>query len=179
MSVLKEKYIQEIAPALREGGKYASVHQVPRITKVVVNIGLDANCDKDAMALANEELATITGQKPLVTKAKTSVSNFKLREGMPIGAKVTLRGTRMYDFLDRLILNALPRIRDFRGVSPKGFDGRGNYSMGVREQMIFPEIDPNKVKRTQGMDISIVTTAETDDEARELLRLAGMPFTKS
>ena len=179
MSILKEKYQAEIVPKLRETGKYANVHQIPRITKVVINMGMDAGCDKDAIAAAAAELATIAGQRPVVTKARRSVSNFRLREGMPIGAKVTLRGRRMYEFLDRLLLNTLPRIRDFRGISPKSFDGRGNYTFGIKEQSVFPEIDPNKIKRVQGMDITIVTTAVSDDDARELLTLAGVPFAKN
>ena len=179
MSELKQKYRNEMVAKLEETRAYTNRHQVPKITKMVINMGMNSGLDKDAMAQATEELASISGQKPLVTKARGSISNFKLRQGMPIGAKVTLRGERMYDFLYRLINIALPRIRDFRGVSEKSFDGHGNYSLGIGEQTIFPEIDPNKVKRNQGMDITIVTTAGTDDEARELLRLFGMPFARN
>ena len=179
MSDLKSIYEDTIVGKLRESRGYANRHQVPCVTKVVVNIGLNVNVDRDALNWASDELALITGQRPAVTRARNSISNFKLREGMPIGAKVTLRGRRMYEFLDRLINVALPRIRDFRGVSPRSFDGRGNYNLGLSEQTIFPEIDPNKVKRTQGMDVTLVTTANTDDEARELLTLFGMPFAKS
>ena len=179
MSTLKEKYRNEIVAKLREIGTYKNEHQVPKITKLVINLGMNSSLDKDTMAQAADELARISGQKPLVTKARASISNFKLRQGMPIGAKVTLRGNRMYDFLHRLINIALPRIRDFRGISEKSFDGHGNYTLGIREQTIFPEIDPNKVKRNQGMDITIVTTAGSDDEARELLRMFGMPFARN
>jgi large subunit ribosomal protein L5 len=176
MSGFKDKYIGEIHPALMGQGAYGNPMQVPRLNKVVVNICVGSRHDRDALTEASGELAVITGQKPQLTRARTSVSNFKLREGMNLGAKVTLRGERMYEFLQRLINVALPRIRDFRGVSPKSFDGRGNYSLGVPEQTIFPEIDPNKIKRNQGMDITIVTTAQTDDEAFELLKQFGMPF---
>ena len=179
MSGLREKYFGEIVAKLNETGAYKNKHEAPKITKVVINMGMSSSLDKDAMALAAEELAIISGQKPLTTKARNSISNFKLREGMAIGAKVTLRGARMYDFLNRLINIALPRIRDFRGISDKSFDGRGNYSLGIREQTIFPEIDPNKVKRNQGMDITIVTTAGSDDEALHLLRLFGFPFVRN
>ncbi len=178
MSDLKKTYETSIRGALKESRGYANVHQVPKITKIVINMGVDVNVDRDALNEASGELALITGQRPAMTRAKKSISNFKLREGVPIGAKVTLRGRRMYDFMDRLINVALPRIRDFRGV-PEKLDGRGNYNLGLTEQAIFPEIDPNKVKRTQGMDVTFVTTAETDDEARELLTLFGMPFAKS
>ncbi len=176
---LKTKYIEEVLPALTKDKGYQNRLQVPRITKIVVNIGVDAQIDKDQFKTATDELARITGQRPMVTKARKSVSNFKLREGMDIGAKVTLRGSRMYEFLERLISVALPRIRDFRGISDKAFDGRGNYNLGVKEQTIFPEINPDHVKRTQGMDVTIVTTAKTDDEARELLRRLGVPFSRS
>jgi len=179
MSDLKAIYESTIIDKLREGGGYVNRHQVPRISKIVINIGLNVNVDRDALNWASDELALITGQRPALTKARVSISNFKLREGMPIGAKVTLRGRRMYEFLDRLINVALPRIRDFRGISPRAFDGRGNYNLGLSEQGIFPEIDPNKIKRTQGMDVTLVTTANTDAEARELLTLFGMPFAKS
>lgn len=173
---MKEKYKGDIAPSLHKSGGYTNVMQVPRFTKVVVNMGVTTAVDRDALKTLAEDLARITGQQPVVTKARKSIANFKLREGMPIGLKVTLRGDRMFEFLDRLINVALPRIRDFRGVSPNSFDGRGNFSLGLREQAIFPEIDPDNVKMTQGMDITIVTTAQTDDEARELLKKMGMPF---
>ncbi|MBU0678062.1 MAG: 50S ribosomal protein L5 [Verrucomicrobia bacterium] len=176
MSALKDKYKKEVTSALREARKYVNPMQVPRIQKVVINMAVNTNVDKDAFKAITEDLARITGQRPLVTKAKKSVSNFRLREGMPIGAKVTLRGERMFEFLDRLINVALPRIRDFRGVPATSFDGGGNYSLGLQEQTIFPEIDPDNVKKVQGMDITIVTTARTDDEARDLLRHLGMPF---
>ena len=179
MSALQERYREDILPRLRESGGYGNRFQVPRVAKVVVNMGVGTRVDREALTAAAEELATVTGQKPLICKARKSVSNFRLREGMPIGAKVTLRGRRMYEFLERLINVALPRIRDFRGISAQAFDGHGNYSLGVQEHTIFPELDPNEVKRTQGMDITIVTTAATDGEARELLRALGMPFTAS
>ncbi len=173
---MKEKYNQEVVPALKKAHGYANPMQVPRITKVVVNMSVNTKVDKDALKSISDDLAKISGQRPVITKAKKSISNFALREGMPIGAKVTLRGARMYEFLDRLMNVALPRIRDFRGVSAKAFDGRGSYTLGLKEQTIFPEINPDNVKRTQGMDISIVTTAETDAEARDLLKHLGMPF---
>lgn len=176
MANLKEQYTSTIRPALCKERGYGNILQAPRVSKIVINIGVDANVDKDTFQLLNDELATITGQKPRVNLAKTSVSNFRLREGMPIGAKVTLRGSRMYDFLERLINTALPRVRDFRGVPRKGFDGRGNYNLGISEQTIFPELDPDKVKKMQGMDINIVTTADTNEEALELLKAFGMPF---
>jgi large subunit ribosomal protein L5 len=173
---LKEKYQNEVVEAMRQSRGYKSPMQIPRVEKVVLNIGLDATVDKDLFKSLTEDLGRIAGQRPVVTHARLSISNFKLREGMPVGAKVTLRGARMYEFLDRLINVALPRIRDFRGVSAKGFDGRGNYALGLKEQTIFPEIDPDRVKRTQGMDICIVTSAKTDAEGRELLKHLGMPF---
>ncbi len=173
---MKEKYDQQVVPALKEAHGYANPMQVPRISKVVVNMSVNTKVDKDALKSISDDLAKISGQRPVITKAKKSISNFALREGMPIGAKVTLRGARMYEFLDRLVNVALPRIRDFRGVSAKAFDGRGSYTLGLKEQTIFPEINPDNVKRTQGMDISIVTTAETDAEARDLLKHLGMPF---
>lgn len=179
MSRLKEKYSNEIVPSLVEKFNYSSVMGVPKLEKIVVNMGVgDAVSNAKALDKAVEELAEITGQKPLVTKAKKSIAGFKLREGMPIGAKVTLRGERMYDFLDKLITISLPRVRDFRGISKKAFDGRGNYTLGVKEQLIFPEIDYDKVDKTRGMDIVLVTTANTDEEARELLTQMGMPFQK-
>ncbi len=175
MPTLKEKYDNEIVDRLTEELGLKNRMQLPKVKKVVVNMGFGV-ADKDALKAGTAELAKITGQKPLVTKARKSISNFKLREGMNIGAKVTLRGARMYEFLDRLINAALPRIRDFRGISAQAFDGRGNYTLGIREQSIFPEIDPNDVSVTQGMDITIVTSAGNDDGARKLLTLLGMPF---
>lgn len=179
MNRLKEKFQKEISPALMSKFNYKSVMQVPKIEKIVINMGIgDAVQNSKALDVAVEELATITGQKPVVTKAKKSIAGFRLREGMPIGAKVTLRGERMYEFLDKLISVSLPRVRDFRGISKKSFDGRGNYTLGVKEQLIFPEIDYDKVNKVRGMDIVIVTTANTDEEARELLTQFGMPFQK-
>lgn len=175
MANLKSKYTGEVVKKLKDSGRYANPMQLPRLTKIVVNMSVSASADRDALKAVAEDLAVITGQKPIITKARKSVANFKLRTGMPIGAKVTLRGVRMYDFLERLLAAALPRIRDFRGV-PRTFDGRGNLTMGLKEQMMFPEIQPDHVKKTQGMDITIVTTAKTDDEARQLLELLGMPF---
>jgi large subunit ribosomal protein L5 len=179
MNRLKEKFNKEISPALMSKFNYKSVMEVPKLEKIVINMGVgDAVSNAKALDVAVEELATISGQKPVVTKAKKSIAGFRLREGMPIGAKVTLRGERMYEFLDKLISVSLPRVRDFRGVSKKSFDGRGNYTMGVKEQLIFPEIDYDKVSKVRGMDIVIVTTANTDEEARELLTSFGMPFQK-
>jgi large subunit ribosomal protein L5 len=179
MSRLKEKYIKEVTPALMSKFEYKSVMQVPKVEKIVVNMGVgDAVQNSKALDAAVEELTIITGQKPVVTRAKKSIAGFRLREGMPIGAKVTLRGERMYEFLDKLISIALPRVRDFHGVSKKAFDGRGNYTLGVKEQLIFPEIDYDKVSKVRGMDIVIVTTANSDEEARELLTQFGMPFQK-
>jgi large subunit ribosomal protein L5 len=179
MNRLKEKYINEITPALVSKFNYKSVMQVPGLEKIVINMGVgDAVANAKALDVAVEELATITGQKPVVTRAKKSIAGFRLREGMPIGAKVTLRGERMYEFIDKLVSVSLPRVRDFRGVSKKSFDGRGNYTLGVKEQLIFPEIDYDKVNKVRGMDIVIVTTANTDEEARELLTQIGMPFQK-
>jgi large subunit ribosomal protein L5 len=173
----KEKYNKEIAPALKEKFQYKSVMQVPRLVKIVLNKGIGAAvADKKLVDQGVEELSLITGQKAVATIAKTSVSNFKLREGMPIGAKVTLRGDKMYEFLDRLTTVALPRVRDFKGISEKGFDGRGNYTLGVTEQIIFPEISIEKVNKISGMDITFVTTAETDEESYALLKSFGMPF---
>lgn len=176
MSYLKEKYVNEIRPQLQESGGYGNLLQVPKLEKVVINICVGTKHDRDALTEASEELARVTGQKPAQTAARKSVSNFKLREGMPLGAKVTLRGQRMYDFLERLINVVLPRIRDFRGIGDRSFDGRGNFSLGIKEQTIFPELDPDKIKRNQGMDVTIVTSAQTDDEARALLTAVGMPF---
>lgn len=176
---LKTKYQQEVAPALMEQFNYSSVMQVPRLEKICINQGIgDATGDKKMIDNAMTELTTITGQKAVSTKAKTSVSNFKLREGMPIGIRVTLRGQRMYEFLDRFISIAMPRVRDFRGINDKSFDGRGNFTMGVTEQIIFPEIDIDKVSKIMGMDITFVTTAKTDAEAFALLKEMGMPFKK-
>lgn len=177
MPRLKDKYLSEIVPALEQKFGYKNINQVPKLDKIVINMGL-GNCKDNPKALdaAVAELATITGQKPVVTKAKKSVANFKLREGMNIGAKVTMRGDRMYFFADKLISISIPRIRDFRGVSAKAFDGRGNYSLGVKEQLIFPEIVYDKVEQVRGMEIIFVTTAKTDEEAKELLALMGMPF---
>ncbi len=174
---LKEKYQQEIIPKLQEKFGYKSVMQVPKVIKIAVNKGIGAAvADKKLVDVGVEELSTITGQRAVATIAKKSVSNFKLRDGMPIGAKVTLRGNRMYEFMDRLMNIALPRVRDFRGINDKGFDGRGNYTLGVKEQIIFPEISIDKVNRISGMDITFVTNAETDEECYELLKALGMPF---
>ncbi|CAN5611437.1 50S ribosomal protein L5 [soil metagenome] len=174
---LKDQYVKEIVPALMKKFQYKSVMQVPKISKININKGIGAAvADKKLVDVGVEELSIISGQKAVPTKAKNSISNFKLREGMPIGAKVTLRGDRMYEFLDRLMTVALPRVRDFRGISDKGFDGRGNYTLGVKEQIIFPEISIDKVTRISGMDITFVTTAGTDEESLELLKAFGMPF---
>lgn len=175
---LKEKYQNEVVPALKEKFQYKNVMQVPKITKISINKGIGAAvADKKLVDIGVEELTTITGQRAVATIAKKSVSNFKLREGMPIGARVTLRGEKMYEFLDRLLTIALPRVRDFRGVNEKGFDGRGNYTLGIKEQIIFPEISIDKIKSITGMDITFVTTANTDEESYELLKAFGMPFT--
>ena len=177
MARLKDKYRAEVAPALKEHFGYKNVMQIPRFEKIVINMGLgDCKDNSKALEVAVTELATISGQKPLVTKAKKFIANFKVRSGMNVGAKVTLRGERMYEFADKLVSIVLPRVRDFRGVSNKAFDGRGNYSLGVREQLIFPEIEYDKVEKIRGMEMVFVTTAKTDEEARELLRLLGMPF---
>jgi len=174
---IRDRYKDEVIPALRERFGYKNVNQVPRITKVVVNIGIgEGSRDAKLIDMAVNDLTTLSGQKPVVTKAKKSISNFKLREGMPVGCMVTLRGQRMYDFLTKLINVAIPRIWDFRGVSPRAFDGRGNYTLGIKEQVIFPEIDLDKVERVMGMNITINTTAGNDEEGHELLRLLGMPF---
>ncbi|GAA0503590.1 50S ribosomal protein L5 [Salinibacillus aidingensis] len=179
MSELKSKYRNEIIPSLMEKFNYDSVMEVPQIEKIVINMGVgDAVQNAKALDNAVEELTLISGQKPVVTRAKNSIAGFRLREGMPIGAKVTLRGNRMYEFLQKLIDVSLPRVRDFRGVSNKAFDGRGNYTLGVKEQLIFPEIDYDKVDKVRGMDIVIVSSANTDEEARELLTQFGMPFRK-
>ncbi|MBP3831905.1 MAG: 50S ribosomal protein L5 [Clostridia bacterium] len=177
MNALKEQYIKEVVPALTKKFEYKSTMQVPKLDKIVINIGLgDTRENPKALENAMKELAQITGQKPIVTKAKKSIAAFKIREGQDLGCKVTLRKDKMYDFAYKLFNVALPRVRDFRGVSTDSFDGRGNYSMGLKEQLIFPEIEYDKVDKLRGMDIIFVTTAETDEEARELLRLLGMPF---
>ncbi len=174
---LKEKYQKEIIPALKEKFQYSSIMEVPKITKICVNKGIGAAvADKKLVDVGVEELTSITGQKAVATKSKKSISNFKLRDGMPIGAKVTLRGDKMYEFMDRLMSVALPRVRDFRGISDKGFDGRGNYTLGVKEQIIFPEISIDQVNQISGMDITFVTTAASDEESYELLKAFGMPF---
>ncbi len=177
MARLKEKYRNEIAPALAKEFDIKNPMAIPRIEKVVVNMGLgEASANAKILDVATEELKAVTGQKPVITKAKKSIAAFKLRQGMAIGTMVTLRGDRMFEFLDRLISVALPRVRDFRGISGKAFDGRGNYTLGIREQLIFPEIDFNKVDKSRGMNISIVTTASNDEQARSLLKALGMPF---
>jgi len=174
---LKERYERELRPQLIEKFGYSSPMQAPKLVKITLNMGVsDAKTDSKALDHAVEQMTQIAGQKPVVTLARKSIAGFKLREGMPIGCKVTLRGENMYEFLDRLTTVALPRIRDFRGISAKSFDGRGNYSLGIREQIIFPEIDYDRIDQVRGMDITITTTAATDDEARELLKLFGMPF---
>ncbi|KKE78564.1 50S ribosomal protein L5 [Oceanobacillus caeni] len=179
MNQLQEKYKDEIVPSLMNKFNYNSVMQVPKVEKIVINMGVgDAVQNSKALDSAVEELSLISGQKPLITRAKKSIAGFRLREGMPIGAKVTLRGERMYEFLQKLISVSLPRVRDFRGISKKAFDGRGNYTLGVKEQLIFPEINYDKVNKVRGMDIVIVTTSNTDEEARELLAGLGMPFQK-
>jgi large subunit ribosomal protein L5 len=179
MARLKDKYLTEVAPKLMKENQYGSIMQVPKVTKITINIGLgEATQNPKAIDAAADELGQITGQKPVVTKARKSISNFKLREGVPIGCAVTLRRDRMYEFLDRLVNIAMPRIRDFKGVSPKSFDGRGNYNLGLKEQLIFPEIDYDKIDKIRGMTVSITTTARTDDEARQLLSELGMPFRK-
>jgi len=177
---LKERFGREIAPELQRAFGYKNVMETPRVEKVVLNIGLgEATQNAKALDAASEDLARITGQKPVITRAKKSIANFKIREGNPIGATVTLRGNRMWEFLDRLLNAALPRIRDFRGVPRHAFDGRGNYSLGIREQLIFPEIEYDKVDRVRGMQINIITTARTDEEGARLLELLGMPFSRS
>ncbi len=177
MSRLKDRYLAEVVPALKKEFGYHNVMAIPRIQKVVVNMGLgEATQNAKAVDVGVEELGKITGQRAVVRRATKSIAQFKLRQGMPVGAMVTLRGAIMYEFLDRLIAVALPRVRDFRGVSPKGFDGRGNYTLGLRDQLLFPEIDYMKVDKARGMNVSVVTTAKTDEEARKLLQLMGMPF---
>ncbi len=177
MARLKEKYRNDIAPAIAKEFEIKNKMAIPKVEKIVINMGVgEAISNSKILDTVVDELTSITGQKPVVTKAKKSIAAFKLREGMSIGSMVTLRGDRMYEFLDRLISVALPRVRDFRGISPKSFDGRGNYTLGIKEQLIFPEIDFNKVDNTRGMNISIVTTAENDEQARSLLKAMGMPF---
>ena len=177
MTRMKKKYLEEVAPALMEKFQYKSTMQIPRIDKVVVNVGCgEARDNAKILEAVCNDLGTITGQKAVVTIAKKSVANFKLREGMPVGAKVTLRGEKMWEFLDRLFNVALPRVRDFRGINANAFDGRGNYALGIKEQLIFPEIDYDKIDKIRGMDVVICTTAQTDEEARELLTLVGAPF---
>lgn len=176
---LYDKYVTEVVPALQQKFGYKNVNQIPKIDKIVINMGLgDCKDNPKALEAAVKELETIAGQKAITTKAKKSIANFKLREGMNIGAKVTLRGERMYEFMDKLMNIALPRVRDFHGVSDKAFDGRGNYALGIREQLLFPEIDYDKVEKVRGMEMIFVTTAHSDEECKELLRLMGMPFTK-
>jgi large subunit ribosomal protein L5 len=175
---LYNKYVNEVAPALREKHKYANVHQIPRMTKIVVNMGISASLEKNAIDDAAKDLALITGRKPAISKSRHNIANFKLREGLPIGCRVTLRRDAMYEFFDRLVATALPRIRDFRGLSPRKFDGRGNYTFGVADQTIFPEIELDKIKRQQGMDITIVTSAKNDAAAMDLLKLMGFPLTE-
>lgn len=176
---LKETYVNEVAPALMKKFEYKSVMQIPKLDKIVINVGCgEARDNPKVVDAIISDIMQITGQKPVICKAKKSVANFKLREGMTIGVKVTLRGERMYEFLDRFFNLALPRVRDFRGINPDSFDGRGNYSMGIKEQLIFPEIDYDKIDKVRGMDICMVTTANTDEEARELLTLMGAPFSR-
>jgi len=180
LSTMKTLYTNEVAPALMKKFSYKSTMQIPKLDKIVVNIGLgEAKDNPKVIDAAMNDLAIITGQKPVVTKAKKSIANFKLRQGMNIGVKVTLRGEKMYEFIDRLFNVALPRVRDFRGINPNAFDGRGNYSLGIKEQLIFPEIEYDKIDKIRGMDIIFVTTAKTDEEGRELLTLMGAPFTRS
>ena len=180
MSRMKKKYLEEVAPALMKKFEYKSPMQIPRIEKVVINVGCgDARDNAKALDSVVRDITAIAGQKAVVTRARKSVANFKIREGMPVGVKVTLRKERMWDFLDKLFNVALPRVRDFRGINPKSFDGRGNYALGVKEQLIFPEIDYDKIDKIRGMDIIICTTAQTDEEARELLTLMGAPFAQA
>jgi large subunit ribosomal protein L5 len=173
---LLEKYENEVKPALKEKRGYKNVHQIPKLEKIVVNMGVSASLEKGALEDAAKDLSAITGRKPAISKSRHSIANFKLREGQPIGCRVTLRREAMYEFLDRLVAATLPRIRDFRGISPRSFDGRGNYSLGLADQSVFPEIELEKVKRQQGMDITIVTSAQTNEEALDLLKAMGMPF---
>lgn len=173
---LYDKYVKEVVPALQQKRQYKNVHQIPRMEKIVVNMGVSASLEKGAIDDAAKDLAMITGRKPVISKSRKSIANFKLRENVPIGCRVTLRRDAMYEFFDRLVAAALPRIRDFRGTSLRSFDGRGNYSLGISDQTVFPEIELDKIKRQQGMDITIVTSSQSDEEARELLKLMGMPF---
>ena len=173
---LYEKYMNEVRPALKAKRQYQNVHQIPRLEKIVVNMGVSASLEKGAIDDAAKDLAMITGRKAVVSKSRHSIANFKLREGQPIGCRVTLRREVMYEFFDRLVAVTLPRIRDFRGISPRSFDGRGNFSLGIADQTVFPEIELDKIKRQQGMDITIVTSARRDEEALDLLKLMGMPF---
>jgi large subunit ribosomal protein L5 len=173
---LYEKYAKEVVPALKEKHKYSNVHQIPKLEKIVVNMGISASLEKSAIDDAAKDLQQITGRKPAISKSTHSIANFKLREGQPIGCRVTLRSDAMYEFFDRLVAAALPRIRDFRGLSPRKFDGRGNYTFGISDQTIFPEIELDKIKRTQGMDVTIVTSAQTDAEALDLLKMMGFPL---
>ena len=178
-SRLQEKYVKEVAPALMEKFGYKNVMEIPKLEKIVINMGIgDARENPKGLEAAVAELEMISGQKPVITKARKSVANFKLREGMPVGTKVTLRADKMYYFMDKLVNISLPRVRDFRGVNPNAFDGRGNYALGLKEQFIFPEIEYDKVDKVRGMDVIFVTTAKTDEEARELLKLLGMPYSK-
>ena len=176
---LYKKYVEEVVPALKQKRQYKNVHQIPRMEKIVVNMGVSASLEKGAIEDAAKDLSLITGRKAVISKSRKSIANFKLRQGMPIGCRVTLRRDAMYEFFDRLVAAALPRIRDFRGTSPRSFDGRGNYSLGIADQTVFPEIELDKIKRQQGMDITIVTSAQNDDEALELLKLMGMPFAET
>ena len=177
MSRLREKYLKEVMPALKKEFGYTNVMAIPKIDKVVINMGLgEATANAKIIEVATDELGRITGQKAVVRRAKKSIAQFKVRAGMPVGATVTLRGERMYEFLDRLVSVALPRVRDFKGISPKGFDGRGNYTLGLRDQLLFPEIDYMKVDKARGMNVSVVTTARSDEEARKLLQFMGLPF---
>jgi large subunit ribosomal protein L5 len=180
MSRLKDRYINDVVPALKKEFGYTNIMAIPKVEKVVVNMGLgEATQNVKLIDVAHDELSRITGQRPVTTRAKKSIAAFKVRQGMPIGVSVTLRGDRMFEFLDRLMNIALPRVRDFKGVSPKGFDGRGNFTLGLRDQLLFPEIDYMKVDKARGMNVSVVTTAKTDQEARRLLQLLGMPFRAS
>ncbi len=179
MARLKDKYTEEIVPALKEKFQYGNIMEVPKLVKIVVNMGLgEAIANPKALDAAVSDMTQITGQKPIITKAKKSVAAFKVREGMSIGCKVTLRGEKMYEFCDRLVSVALPRVRDFKGISPKAFDGRGNYTLGLKEQLIFPEIEYDKIDKIRGLEVCFVTSAKSDEEAKELLRLLGMPFAK-
>jgi large subunit ribosomal protein L5 len=175
---LYDKYKNDVVPALQQKRNYKNVHQIPRLEKIVVNMGVSASLEKGAIDDASKDLSMITGRKPVISKSRHSIANFKLRENQPIGCRVTLRKDAMYEFFDRLVATALPRIRDFRGLSPRKFDGRGNYTFGVSDQTIFPEIELDKIKRTQGMDVTIVTSAPTNDEAWDLLKLMGFPFSE-